>query len=315
MLMNIASQSNLDAARIGFHAAFLQFLGLSDAFPLEQLFMQVPSTTILEEWEWLSDVPGFEEWTGDRILEVFKAFKLQVRNKDWSSGLKIHQNQLKDDKLGLFPQQIAALAQMARMHRPEYGAKLLINGVAGNVFPETGNGLAYDGKFFFDTTHATGSNKGAAALSAAGIDATELLLNSQTSYDGKRKLRIRGTHIICGPKLEPVARKLVGADFLANAAGTAADSNIYKGRYQIIVEPWLTGTWDDWWFLADLSKPAKPVLFQMREEISTSMIIGNQGGAGDSIPRFQRGELWFGAEARYNMAYFEHRTIACNVVA
>lgn len=307
MIFNIGNQSNLDAARIGFHAAFLQFLGITDAQPLEKALMPVPSSTSLEEWEWLSDVPGFEEWTGDRILEAFKAFKLQVRNKDWSSGLKIHQNQFKDDQLGLVPAQVANLAMMARIHRAELAIKLFMNGFAGNAFPEVGNGLAYDGKFFFDTTHATGSNRHATALSQAGIDAAELLLGSQTSYDTKRKLRIRGTHLVFGPKLRPIAEKLMKADTIANAAGTASDTNYYKGRYELIEDPWLTGTQDDWWFLLDLSKPFKPCLLQMREEISTSAIVGNQGGAGDSIPRFQRGELWFGAEARYNVAYFEHR--------
>jgi hypothetical protein len=33
------------------------------------------------------------------------------------------------------------------------------------------------------------------------------------------------------------------------------------------------------------------------------------------MPRFSRGELWFGAEARYNVAYFEPRLIVGSKVA
>ncbi len=315
MLMNIGNQSNLEAARIGFHTAFLEQMGLVDAQPLEQFLMEVRSNTSLEEWEWLSDMPGFEEWTGDRILDTLKANKMRVANRDWSSGLKLHQNQFKDDKLGLFPSSVTGLAEAARAHRAEFTAKLLINGFDGNVFPEVGNGLAHDGKFFFDTTRTTGSNKMTAALSATGLDSAELLLGSQTSYNGRRKLRVRGSHLVVGPKLRPIAEKLMTADFLPSAAGTASESNYFKGRYQIIVEPELAGTYDDYWFLADLTKAWKPCLFQLREEISTSAILGGQGGSGDSIPRFQRGELWFGAEARYNAAYFEPRLAVGSKVA
>lgn len=315
MLMNIANQGNLEAARIGFHAAFLEQLGLVNTMPLEQVLLGVPSSTSLEEWEWLSDLPGFQEWSGDRVLDVMKAFKMRVANKDWSSGIRLHQNQFKDDKLGLFAPAIAGLAEAARQHRADLAIQLLINGFAGNAYPDVGNGLAWDGKFFFDATRVTGSNKLTAALDAAGLNAAQLLLESQTNYAGTRKLRINGTHLIVGPKLRPVAEKLMLSEYLPNAAGTASESNYFKGRYQIIVDPWLAGAYDDYWFLADLSKSWKPCLFQMREEISTSAILGNQGGSGDSVPRFQRGELWFGAEARYNVAYLEPRLIVGSQVA
>lgn len=307
MLMNIANQANLDAARIGFHAAFLEQLGLVTALPLEAALMQVQSGSSLEEWEWLSDIPGFVEWTEDRMLETLKAFKLRIANRDWASGLRLHQNQFKDDKLGMFPAAVAGLALAARQHRADFAAKVLINGFDGTAYPDVGNGLAYDGKFMFDATHVTGSNVLNVALDGAGLDAAELKLGSQTTYDGRRKLRIRGTHLVHGPKLRAQAENLMKLDFMPSAAGTATQSNPYKGRYQTIEEPWLAGTYDDWWFLLDLSKPWKPIVFQMREEISTSAIVGNQGGSGDSIPRFQRGELWFGAEARYNLAPFEYR--------
>jgi phage major head subunit gpT-like protein len=309
MQMNIANQSNLDAARIGFHAAFLEQLGLVTALPLEQALLHVSSNTSLEEWEWLGDVPGFTEWTEDRMLEVLKAYKLRIANKDWASGLRLHQNQFKDDRMGMFPASVANLALAARQHRADFAAKVLINGFDGTAYPEVGNGLAYDGKFMFDATHATGSNVLNQALTGAGLDAAELLMGSQTTYDGKRKLRIRGTHLVHGPKLRSQAELLMKADYLPSAAGTATQSNVYKGRYELIEEPWLApgSAFDDWWFLLDLSKPWKPIVFQMREEISTSAILGNQGGSGDSMPRFQRGEVWFGAEARYNLAPFEYR--------
>lgn len=315
--MMIANQSSLDAARIGFHAAFLAQLGVQPTMPLEALLAQVNSTTSLEEWEWLGDFPGFEEWIGDRKLAGMSAFKMRIANKDWSSGLRLHQNQFKDDKLGLFPMSTAGLAQVAKQHRADMAVQLLINGFAGTAYPTISNGLAYDGKFFFDTTRVTGSNKLTTALddTGAGLDAAELLLGSQTTYDQKRKLRIFPSHLVVGPKLAPIARRLMTSDFIASVSGNATISNPYKNRYVVIVDPWLTGTYDDYWFLADLTQAIKPCIFQLREEISTSAILGQQGGSNDSEPRFKRGELWFGAEARYNVGYFEPRLIVGSLVA
>lgn len=325
MKFDINNQADIDAARIAFHVALLQQLGMTPTQALEALFMEVKSTTSLEKWSWLSDFPTFEEWTGDRIMGSLDNFKLQVQNKDWSSGLKVHQNQFKDDTLGLFAQVgMPGLAMAARFHRTELSAQLLINGFDGAAFPKASTGLGYDGKFFFSTTHATGSNKITTALdtNGAGLDEAEIKLGSQTSYDGLHKLRgIHGTHLIVGPKLRPIADRLMSSDFIVNtnAAGgnpaTGTVSNPYKGRYQVIVEPELTGTYDDYWFLADLSHPWKPLLFQLREDISTSAILGGQGTTNDSEPRFKRGEIWFGAEARYNVAYFEHRLIVGALVA
>ncbi|MBA2718925.1 MAG: Mu-like prophage major head subunit gpT family protein [Chloroflexi bacterium] len=308
-MFTIANAAGLDAARVGFHAAFLEQLGIVAKNPLEALFREVPSTTGLEEWEWLGDLPDFEEWKGDRFLAGLEAFKLRVLNKDWASGIRVHQNDIKDDRLGLVAPKIEGLAQRARSHRVRLMMRLLVNGFTGLEFPAVGNGLGYDGAFFFSAAHATGSNKLTAALTKASLETAELLLQSQTSYDGVDTLEIMGTDLIIGPKLVPVANALMKSDFFASVAGTASETNYLKGRYNIHVSPLLRGTYNNYWFLADMSKGTKPFLFQNREEISTSAVIGGQGTQSDSVPRFQRGELWFGAEARYNVAYWEHRLI------
>lgn len=313
-MFNVANQANLDAARVGFHAAFLEMLGLVNEEPLEELLQEVQSTTNLEEWDWLGDFPGLEEWDDDRVMAVMKAFKLRVQNRDFSSGIRMHQNQFKDDKLGLFGSQVAGLAQAAGAHKAEFTAQLAINGFDGALFPKVSNGLGYDGKFFFSATHATGSNKLTVALAADGValDTAEVMLGSQTSYDGKRKLRgIRGTHLVVGPKNAPLATRLMTSDYIIDATAVGPVSNPYKGRYKVIVEPQIAkGTaYEDMWFLASRSTPFKPFLYQNREDISTSAIIGGQGTSNDSLPRFQKGEIWFGAEARRAVAYWEHRTI------
>ena len=77
----------------------------------------------------------------------------------------------------------------------------------------------------------------------------------------------------------------------------------------------LRGAYHNYWFLADTSTPIKPCIFQLREEISTSAIVGGQGTQNDSVPRFKKGEVWFGAEARYNVALFAFQSIIGSAVS
>lgn len=311
----IANAATLEAARIAFHAAFLEQLGIRTDNPLAELYQELPSTANVEEWDWLGDLPDFEEWKGDRFLAGLAAFKLQIRNKNWANGIRVHQNDIKDDKLGLVQPKIGGLADKAKTHRIRLMVKALLAGMGTGLYPEVSNGIAYDGVTYFSLSHATGANKQTLALDAAGIKAAELLLGSQMSYDGLEPLEIRGTHLIVGPKLEATATQLMTSDFLPNTAGTATQSNDLKGRYKVLVSPLIRGVADDWWFLADLSQPVKPFIFQLREEITTSAVLGGQGTQNDSVPRFQSGQLWFGAEARYNVAPFEFRTIVGSQVA
>jgi phage major head subunit gpT-like protein len=238
-----------------------------------------------------------------------------IRNLDWSSGLRAHQNQFADDKLGLFPASIAMLAENAKNHRFDSMVQLLLNGFNGTVFPAIGNGLAYDGAFFFSNGHTVDGGPpqsnymGPVPLTVSSMEAAETKLKTMKTADGKQPLRMRGSHLIVGPQLEWVAKKIVGTEVIANASGTAAETNIHKGQYEVIVSPRITDGQANNWFLSDLRRPIKPGIFQLRQDIITSAILGNIGGNNDSPVRFQRGEYWFGAEARYNVAPWAWQTI------
>jgi phage major head subunit gpT-like protein len=312
-MFQVANQFNLENARVGFHVAFLESLEAVGPDELEALLTEVASNTSIEEWQWLGDLPGFEEWKGDRKLGDLSAHRLRVENRDWASGLRAHQNQFKDDKLGLFGPAVAGLARKARRHRSDLAVKALLNGFDGTTYTEAGNGLAYDGAFFFSTSHSTDSgpsqsNKMTSALSASALEDAEEMLKEMKTADGKDPLDLSGTDLLVGPALEATAKRLTQAELLPGTAGTT-ETNIHRGRYNVKVSRRITGARANDWFLADLSAPIRPLIFQNREEISTSAIMGGQGTSNDSTQRFKAGELWFGAEARYAVAYFAWQTI------
>ena len=308
-MSHIANQALIEDARVGFHAAFMSQLEDMAPDTLEQLARTLPSTTAIEVIEWLGAVAGFTEWKGDRKLTDREAFKLTVANRDWSGGLSIHQNNIKDDKLALFGDEVSDLVRGCKTHRYDLIVDTLTNGFDG-ANTDIGNGLCFDNGFFFHAAHplsngATQSNKLTVALSPSGLTSARQLLRTMRDATGRRRLNLTGTHLVVGPKNEEYAEKLMSADVLVNSAGTAADSNTQKGKYKILVSPRLVDDFDDDWYLADLTPSAwKPVIFQLRQDIETS----DQADPG-SPDRFARGKINFGAEARYATAYLSYMNI------
>lgn len=303
---SIANNIDLDSARTAFRAVFMQSLEMAAVSPMELLFQTVPTNTPLARIHWMGDLPGFSEWIGDRKLSGVEAFKLDLQSKKWSNGLRIKNDDIKFDNLGLMPSQIGGLAGKARRHKLDRMAGFMIDGFAGGT---TSNGLGYDGAFFFADAHRGGNdNKLAVALDAAGLTAAELLLESMTTYDGADALDVHGSHLIVGPKLRATAEKLLTQERLANG-----EDNYHRGKYKLIVENRFRGAADDYWYLGDLTHEVKPFIYQLVEDISTSAVMGQ--GENNSMPSFMNDELLFGAQANYNMSYFEFRLLVGSVVA
>lgn len=313
----IAQRSKYSDVEVGLHVAFAQGLESLGPDPLLILAQEMTSTAAIEQHIFLGDLPGFEEWKGDRRMAGLMAHKFQIANKDWSNGIVVHRNEIEDDQLAKVAPKIAGLAAKAARHKGEYMIKSLINGFSGTAFPEVGDGLAFDGALLFSASHqleggVTQSNTmGTSALTEANLEAAEILMSGLTTFDGKDPLEMQGTHLIVGPKLEKTARTLVGAGLLINPGGTAAGSNPYfMGKYQVIVSRRLVGTYDDYWFLADLSKPTKPFIVQDREAIST---VAQVDWTSESM--FKRGQMSFGAQARYGIGAYDWRTIVGSAAA
>ncbi len=112
-----ANAEKLADARIGFNTVFdttLESMRKVERFWKDRLAVEVSSTTDIESHKWMGDVPGFEEWKGPRKLGSVRAEKYQILNKDWANGIKVHKNDIADDKLGLYAPRIARLASKAR---------------------------------------------------------------------------------------------------------------------------------------------------------------------------------------------------------
>jgi phage major head subunit gpT-like protein len=300
----IAQREQIANAALTLHTYFHEELDKQEVDPITQLALEVPSSTAIEEYDWIGDIPGLTEWVGDREEATIMAGAFSIKNKDWASGVRIHKNEILDHKMAQIRVKLMGLAQAAGFHYGELLGKLLVNGWDG-ALTEVGNGKAYDGAFFFSAAHtseggpaqsnAVASNP---VLSETALELAIKMMGKLRNHTGRRPLRVRPTHLIIGPDLEPVADRILGRDFVPEVGGTTPVSNIYKGRLQKLVSHELTGTYATYWAIADLSKPLKPLILQKREPVSSTALADWSTEA-----MYKRGEQKFGAQSRDNAGY------------
>jgi phage major head subunit gpT-like protein len=297
----INNASDLEAVKIGFRAAVLQAV-VGDPDPMMALAMESPSTHATESYKWLGDLPQMEEWKGDRVMSMLEAFSWSIKNKPWQATLRVKNTDILDDNLGLLPTHIAGMGDEARLQPALLVAKLILNGFDGED-ASIGDGLAFDGAFFFDTSHATGSNKLTLPFSGDNLKTAVTMLRKQKRFDG-RNLNARPTHVIVGIDDEYALEKVLSSDLLANTAGTATESNTQRGKFKPVVSPAIE---NGEWFVADLSSAVRPVIYQNREGVTTNTVGGRAGDGSSDFVGFMYDETWFSAEARNNVGYFDFR--------
>jgi phage major head subunit gpT-like protein len=310
-------------AQIAFHAAFMNYLEKEGQDPLEALYMELTSTTAQESHLFVGDVPGFQEWLENREMGSIAMHRIDVRNRNFASGIPIHRNQIEDDQLGLIMPSLQRLAGKAKRHPGKLIAERLINGFAGNLFSgDAGDGTTYDGALMFSAVHTLegGPNQsntlGATALSYASLETAITKMRGFTTYDGQDPLEVEPTHLVVGPALEFTAKRILEQDLTVLVPGdatatfqTGGQTNIHKGRLKLVVSPRIRNypnvvDASKYWYVAALNESVKPFIFQKREPITTAMQVG-----WESPEMFQKGILNFGAQARYETANFDWRLI------
>jgi len=99
-----------------------------------------------ETYTFLSDSPSLTEWSSNRTAQSMKRFEFSVKNKKFSAGLQIDEDDLRRDKTGQILVRVNELAARAAQLPQRIISDLLI-----------ANGNAYDGVAFYASTHKTES--------------------------------------------------------------------------------------------------------------------------------------------------------------
>ncbi len=222
----LITQTSLQALRTGFNTQFQA--GLATAASVsEPMVTTVNSSTKVETYGFLGDLPIFRQWLGEKRIRSLAEKAYALTNVNFEATLGIHKDKIKDDNLGLYGPIVSGWGQDAGQLRDRLAFEALRD---GHIRP------CYDGQNYFDTDHP---------VDAAGAPTTNMS----------------------------------GAD---------------------AVQPW---------FLLDLSKPLKPILYQDREAPHFEMVTDPK----DSHV-FKTGEYLMGGEARgaagYTLWQLAHRAMA-----
>ena len=289
MSSSIVGGAKLEAAAKGYKALFFSALEResNEANTLKELLsMEVPSTGSEENYNWLGDVPGMQEWIGERPISKLKNYGYTIKNKTWANGLTIRAEDVEDDKLTVIRPRIVALAEEAAHHKLSLITDLLNGGFASTC---------YDGQYFFDSDHVSGnsgsiSNVGGSDLSITTYATAVAAMRNFKNDEGK-SLRINPTHLFVSPTFEAVARQIAYAEQV-----TSGVTNIWRSSVTPVVLPEISDA--DSWFLMDLSKPLKPFISQTRRPVDfRAMDNPNDQDA------FMRNEFYYGADYRGNAGY------------
>jgi phage major head subunit gpT-like protein len=123
----------------------------------------VPSTTKIETYGFLGDMPIFRRWVGEKRIKSLGEKAYTLANEDFEATIGIHKNKIKDDNLGLYGPTVKGWGQNAAKLPGQLIFEALSNGHQKPCF---------DGQNYFDTDHPVG-DEGAIASNISAVGAAQ----------------------------------------------------------------------------------------------------------------------------------------------
>lgn len=261
----------VDGALLKYHARYAE------------IGMDVPSTTGEEVHLWLSQVPGFIEWAGDRIVHTLTHSGLRVRNKDWAQTVKVLRNDIEDDRIGGYGILFEALG--AEASRDAFWLDLLIETL-------TDPPVWADGNPFFDNDRVYGAqsidNFVGSALSRSVFKTAVSLMLGYKGSNGK-PLHVSPYMLLCGSTVFWTAKELMESEDIIESG--VATTNDVRG---MCVPRFHSGLEADEWYLLGMQASYKPLAAQIRKE--GNALDRKDSPSDDNV--FWNKEYVYGADAR-----------------
>jgi phage major head subunit gpT-like protein len=264
----------------------------------EKIATIVNTTQPVQKYAWLGTVPPLREFLDERRPSGLASHAVSIEDRVFESTLAVDRKAIEDDQLDLIRLRIRDLAYRVAQHRHQLLVETLTSG-----FTE----LAYDGVSFFNTAHptqtgSTYSNRGTSALEESSLSAAISGMMTVPDDQGT-PLGILPDTLVVGPKLQWTALELVESPVVVykgnddHTAGATAYKNVFHGKLNVVVSPFLTGTADDYWFLLDTKRPIKALILQQRSDVPVEFNALEATSGAESA--FMRDRYYYGVRARY----------------
>lgn len=301
----LVKHADLRALDVTVRTGFMQAYEASTYTPRWPLYAtRQASTSRRNIYPQAIDAASIREWIdGERVINSLVLESASVTNQLWELSYGFRRIDLDDDLSGAVNAAMSRLRSGAGKYQ-RHPDKLVTACVVGNT-------TCLDGLALFHASHkvnpadpasATFGNTASGALTPANAAAARASMLEYKAPDGdviNEDPRI----LLVPPALELTARKVAQADIVV-FSGTLTDnaeSNVYKGMYDVVVDPRLGaahGGSDSYWYLVDATDPEdRALIFQEREavEIVSRFSLSDPGV-------FDRDEYTWGTRARYTAA-------------
>ena len=93
--------STIRSIYTGLSTAYNHQFSSTDTF-WSTVAMLVPSTTAMNEYPRLDDMPGIREWVGDRHIHRLGGQTYIIRNREFEKTIGIPRKMIEDDQLGIY---------------------------------------------------------------------------------------------------------------------------------------------------------------------------------------------------------------------
>jgi phage major head subunit gpT-like protein len=235
-----------------------------------KLAMKRPSSTKQETYAWMAKIAQMKKWVDERTIESIASYGYALVNDDYELTVEVDRNDILDDQYGIYKPIFEDMG-FAAAKWPDTQITTLM---------QTGESLlTYDGQNFFDAAHPKNKFKPGMGTQSNFFTTTALtpsnamkLRKAGRQLVGEDGLPLGLNHklIVCGPDLEEMAAYICNANFLGTgsvggASQVGSTDNFYKGMFESLIIPEWTQTGA--WLLLDPSRPVKPFLFQLRQDV------------------------------------------------
>jgi phage major head subunit gpT-like protein len=229
---------------------------------------------------WLGELPVLRKWLGDRKVVEIAAKAWEFMMADFEATVRIHENDLKYDRLQFIRPHVGELARQTNKLPLRETSALLCDGFAGALM------LCYDGYPLFSANHANGSNVGTADFDATAFEAAYDAMVAQKDANGE-DLEVEPTHLWYHPTLRSKVKEVIGTEKLTGGA----DNPNFGIVKPLPIRNMAAGT-GAYWGLFDLSKELKPFWWAEHPEGALFIEMDQPTSPG----RANRKEVVFGVE-------------------
>lgn len=274
--MAVTNQSIIDNASVTFREIAQSVFGERPPGEYQRWTEVLPTDSETVEHDALEAMPVIREWTAAKQFRDVHAASQQLTVKGYEASFRIKRKKLVTDRTGMVARKMRSWMNDTAYIYDKIVSDALI-----------ANATCYDGVALFSGSHprgpagATQSNTSSTALSHAQFEAVMVAGASLRDAESE-PLGISYNVLRVGPKLAALAREITGSNerviAVANdgleagtrvAAATGPNSRGVQvfsgGAVEVIVDPRLVGTYDDYYYFFDTTRGAAAmVLYELR---------------------------------------------------